>query len=300
MNIEDIIEAYESGKDIRTIAKEINKSYETTRQLLKSQNVVWCRKYLRDLKPEEIKDILKKFDANITITQIALEYKISEPAVARLLRTNNRNPIGSMKKYEILRAVPISQEQKDLIYGTILGDGCLYRDGKNGTFKLTVSQCEKQKDYFLWKVQKLDPYINNWRRNIDKRGNSIMYHAATICHPELNSIANYFYDSNRIKHVPNDIGKYMTPLGLAVWIMDDGWLSNKTSLGIATMGFTYDENVILRNMLKEVFDIDSKVVQYKYKTRQYCKIILNKENTIKTSNIVREHIVDCMKYKFIL
>jgi hypothetical protein len=297
---ENLVKEYESGKDIRTIAKEIGKSYEATRQLLKSQNVVWHRKYIRDLTQESIDDILMKFDSGITITEISLQYKISEPAIARLLRTNNRNPIGNNKKYEILRSIPINQEQKDLIYGTVLGDGCLYKDSKNGNFKLSFGQCEKQKDYFLWKVQKLDPYINNWRRSVDKRGNSIMYQTTTICHPELNSIANYFYDKNRKKHIPNDIDNFLTPIGLAVWIMDDGWLSAKTSIGIATMGFNYDENVILQNALKNVFDIDSKVVQHKYKTKLYYKIVLNKENTIKASEISKPYVVDCMKYKFIL
>lgn len=300
MNEIDIVKAYNDGKDIRAIANDIGKSFETIRQILKRNNIEWHRKYICDLKQEQVRDILNKFDEKITITQISKEYGISEPAISRLLRANDREPIGSNRKYDILRQVPIKQYQKDLIIGTVLGDGCLYKDSPNGMFKLSFGHCEKQKEYFLWKIQQLDPFINTWRKNIDNRGNSVMYQTSTICHQELNQIANMFYDSSRIKHIPENISELMTPLGLAVWIMDDGYLKNKRYISLATMCFTMQEHETIKKMFKDKFDIDARIKPYKYKTKDYIETNFSFEDSVKISNICKEHIVECMKYKFIL
>jgi hypothetical protein len=63
------------------------------------------------------------------------------------------------------------------------------------------------------------------------------------------------------------------------------------------MSFTYEENIILQNMLLSVFNIKSKVMGFKYKEKQYWQITLNKKNTQKLSDLIREYVIESMIYK---
>ena len=293
----DIVILYEAGLTIREVAERINFSYEKTRQILKSQKVKWRRNYVSDFTPDQVSDILKKFDDKITIEEIAKWYEISPPAISRLLRAHNRQPVAIFRKYDILRQTPINSIQKQFIVGCTLGDGCLYTDTKHGNYKISFSHCKAQEQYFHWKIAMMDPFINTFRESIDKRGNSVMLQTTTICHKDFNIFAKMFYDENRIKHVPDNLDMYLTPMALAVWVQDDGSLNAGVNMRIASMGFTEAENYKLRDYLKQCFNLRSKVMGFKYKGKQYWQITLNKENTQKLSDIIRPFVVDCMQYK---
>jgi len=60
-------------------------------------------------------------------------------------------------------------------------------------------------------------------------------------------------------------------------------------------GFSFEENTILKNILKDKFNIEAKIS----KTKSYFYLLLNKENTIKLNNIIKDHVIECMKYKLI-
>lgn len=289
------IQLYKDGLTIAQIASKIGCSNEIIRRNLKNK-VQWRKKYLSDLTSEEINDILKSFDKGISIDKIAQFYDFSPPAISRLLRANRRIPIINCKKYDILRIVPFNKKHKDFIIGHLLGSGCLYKDSKKSSYKMTITHNKKQEEYFHWKIAIMDPFINCWRENVDKKGNSIL-HTTTICHKEFNRYAKLFYDNQRIKHIPHDISNYITPFSLAIWIMDSGNLN--VNIRIATINFTYNENIILRDMFKSIFDIRSKVMEFKYKNKLYYQLSLNKRNSQILSNIIREFVIDSMKYKIL-
>jgi DNA-binding CsgD family transcriptional regulator len=294
--IETYVKQYEIGLTIRQIAEQNNVSYETVRKVLKGK-VEYRKKYVSDFTEKQITQILKMFDDGQTVKQIAKWFEISPPAISRLLKANNRKPDSSAKRYEILRATPISFKQKQFLVGHLLGDGCIYRDGKNSLFKVSLGQKKTHEQYFHWKRVMLDPFVNTWRENTDKRKNSVMLHATTIVHPGLTYFANEFYKKDRVKIVPKNLDLYFTPLTLAVWIMDDGNLNNNVNMRIATMGFSHDDQIRLQGYLRSVFDIRSKIMGYRYKNKEYEQITMNKQNTQKLSDIIRPHIVECMKYK---
>lgn len=292
----DIIILYESGLTIREIAEKESSSYEAIRKILKGK-VKWCRNYITDFTPQQINDIVDKFDNNISIKEIARWYEISAPAISRLLKANGRTPISTSRKYDILRQSPINSIQKQFLVGTLLGDGCLYKDTSNGNYKLSFGHCEAQEQYFHWKIAVMDPFINNFRRNLDKRGNSVMLQTCTICHQDFKMFGDMFYDESRIKRIPDNLDLFFTPLALAVWVQDDGNLKSGVNMRIASMGFTKEDNEKLKDYLKRCFDLDSKVMEYNYKEKKYHQITLNKINTQKLSDIIRPFVSECMKYK---
>lgn len=69
----------------------------------------------------------------------------------------------------------------------------------------------------------------------------------------------------------------------------------KTHLLFIQNGFSFEENTILKNILKDKFNIETKIS----KTKSYFYLLLNKENTIKLNNIIKDHVIKCMKYKLI-
>jgi len=295
-NEEMYINQYKAGLTIRQIAIQNNTSYEAVRKVLKNK-VEWRKKYISDFTESQITEAIRMFDDGKTVKEIALWYEISPPAISRLLHANNRTPDCSAKRYDILRASPINFVQKQFIVGHLLGDGCLYRDGNNSLYKISIAQKKAHAQYFHWKRAMLDPFVNAWRENIDKRGNSVMLNATTICHPGLKFFADAFYTNDRVKIVPKNLDLYFTPLSLAVWIMDDGSLNHGINMRIASMGFSPECHLRLQGYLKSVFDIRSKIMAYRYKGKEYQQITLNKLNTQKLSDIIRPHVVQCMKYK---
>jgi len=296
---EDIKILYESGLTIREIAEKANISYEKTRQILKSQKIKWSRNYVSDLTLKQIEDVLIKFDDGVTIKHLSKWYELSEPAISRLLKSKNREIVCSNRKYDILRQTPINSIQKQVIVGCLLGNGSLHKDSRKGNFKLSFSHCEAQEQYFHWKVATLDPFINTYRKSLDKRKKSAMLRTATICHQDLNMFANMFYDESRVKHIPNNLDMYLTPLSLAVWVMDGGNLNSGISMRIASANFSESENYKIRDYLKMCFDLRSKVMEYSYSGKKYYQIVFNKQNTKKLCDIIRPHVNDCMKYKLI-
>ena len=296
IDTEQVIKAYESGLTIREIANNLGISYELVRKKLKSAKVKWNRNYVSDLTSDQVENILHRFDTGESIKKIASWYELSPPAISRLLKAYNREIIPLNRKYDILRATPLNSVQRQILVGHLLGDGHVYADTFKGHNKISISHCKKQEQYFHWKIAMFDPFVNCYRENIDKNGN-IQLNATSICHQDIDYFRNIFYTKDRIKIVPKNIDMFLTPLSLAVWIQDDGNLNNGVNMRIATMNFTQHENYILQDYLKQIFDLRSKVMGFKYKGKQYWQLTMNKENTQKLSDIIREHVVESMKYK---
>lgn len=293
----DFVDDYKNGLTIREIAVKHGFSYETVRKSLINSKVNWNRKYVSEFSKEDVNKVVEMFDANESVKEIAKLFKISPPAISRLLKANNREPVCSSRKYDILRQTPINFIQKQFIVGHLLGDGWAYRDGPDSMYKIGIGQKIAHAQYFHWKVAMMDPFVNGFYETYNEKKNSRMLQTSTICHHGFKFFADLFYDSQRIKHVPDGLEMYMTPLALATWVMDDGSLNGGVNQRIATHSFTQEENYKLRNLICSVFDIRSKVMEFRYKGKLYYNLTINKENTKKLSDIVRPHIVDCMKYK---
>jgi LAGLIDADG DNA endonuclease family len=64
-----------------------------------------------------------------------------------------------------------------------------------------------------------------------------------------------------IKTVPVYISDYLTPLGLANWIMQDGSFHKGQGINIATNSFTYDECLFLANILNKKYKFKTSVIK---------------------------------------
>jgi len=113
-------------------------------------------------------------------------------------------------------------------------------------------------------------------------------------------IHNSFYkEVNGLKRkvVPDWIGDYITPIGLAHWIMQDGSRQRGQGIYIAVNSFTYEECIFLRNILQEKFKLKCTIVKTG-KINQW-RINIWKESMSNLTEIVKPYIINEMKYKFL-
>lgn len=121
--------------------------------------------------------------------------------------------------------MPLSEREEQILIGTLLGDGHLELNG--GNTRLKVDHCERHKDLVLWKHRELRTIACGEPRRLvvfdSRTGRSykhFRFETRTIV--DLNPYRKLFYPDGK-KCVPSDISKMLTtPLGLAVWYMDDG------------------------------------------------------------------------------
>lgn len=145
----------------------------------------------------------------------------------------------------------ITDWQKQIIYGTLMGDGYSLR----GTLRITHGP--KQLTYNEWLYSKLKPFCNNSPIIKEQKsgfGKSVQSRLVTRSVGWISQIANEFYHTNK-KTVPNDIITKMGWPGIGIWFADDGSCDNhkgKThSYSFHTCAFTIQECELLISALNE-------------------------------------------------
>ena len=173
---------------------------------------------------------------------------------------------------------PLSEEAKEIIIGSMLGDGHI-----GNWCYFSEKHSEKQIQYLEWKASFLTPVLNKnsfrCNKEVDKRSKTEVYSFSirTIVHDFLIEIHKKFYKKNElgkwIKIVPDDIENILTERVLAVWFMDDGSTSWPFRNGIrvspnasfqckiSSESFTYKENMLLQKVLLNKFGLIANIRQ---------------------------------------
>lgn len=242
--------------------------------------------------------ILLYKEKKLTQKEIGKIYNVNRTTISNRLREFGISPNPNQRKFISSKDNKLSNKQKELIVGSLLGDGSLVLSSRRVIPYFRVSHCLAQAEYLKWKHQILSGISRPIYKNVDKRGNSIMYNMYTLSHPDLIDLYNLFYQ-NRKKEIKYEILNYMTNLSLAVWFMDDGTKINNSSYRFSTEGFTLEENLILKDILKNKFKLDSKVCNYSRKNKKYHYLYLDKKSSEKMNELIKEYILETMKYKLI-
>lgn len=190
-----------------------------------------------------------------------------------------------------------SKDKTGLLVGMLLGDAYLTKTGCLG-----IGHSIKQKDYLLYKKDRLK-YFFTFSYTERYCGENKQYLECFI----RSNITPYLKLMRKIWYKPNKVlSKKMvykiSEEGLAYWYLDDGSLlfqrdkekkieSRKGYLN--TQGFSYEENVLLQEVLKNKFDINTKI----HKDGKYFRLYLNSNELRKLLKIISPYIPKSMKYK---
>ena len=180
-------------------------------------------------------------------------------------------PITNSREIRALRnSIALSERQRRILTGSLLGDGCLILNSWKKQYRFQVEQNEAHKDYVYWLYEEFKdfvlseptyhPLVRSWKFR-------------TISHPDFTEVASRFY-AGRIKILPKEIGELLNnPLTLAIWAMDDGCLMPQGSgFTFNTQSFTLEENKKLQECLAKNFGLDfTSLHKDKTRVRLYVK-----------------------------
>jgi len=184
----------------------------------------------------------------------------------------------------------LSSVVKNVIYGTLLGDGHINK--KNAHLSFTHS--EKQADYAKFKSaiiqQDLKVSITEMKVAAGGEQKYPVIRCLTHAHRALWTIRNDFYENK--KKVPENLANSLNPMMLAIWFMDDGYLRIRSprqpSAEIATCSFQEDDIAVLINGLKKMG-----IAAYQLRGRIHFDVKASK----KLSETIAPYVPPSMRYK---
>lgn len=148
----------------------------------------------------------------------------------------------------------ISDRQLQILVGCLLGDGYIYPRGK-----IQIAQSSKQFPYLNWKYDELRSLAYGKPTEVkrfDARYGKTYSQSRFWLRQYFRPWRKVFYPKGK-KIFPESFAKYISPLSIAVWYMDDGNYSEGRNVKIATDGFDWGDREKLRSLLLRKFKLES-------------------------------------------
>ena len=193
----------------------------------------------------------------------------------------------------------LTQTQKEILIGILLGDGCLYKNKLGINYTLEYGQSLAHSKYFhhIYEI-----FSNHIQMKPYKKKNGWRFR--TRVHSDFTYFANLFYQPE--KKIPQDIEKLLTPRSLAYWYMDDGSMKSVQSKGLIfnTHCFSFDDVTLLCSILNNKFGLKTwpRLQRHKNKTtkrvKTYYQIYISGYSYEKARNLMYPFFLPDMLYKF--
>lgn len=175
------------------------------------------------------------------------------------------------------RRLKLSPRQREILLGKLLGDGHLETHNAGRTYHLKIEQSERQKFYVDWLQSEFQEWIRTPAQLKEQkqiyRGQERTYKKYwfnTYSSGAFRFYAQQFYRNGK-KEVPKALYKWLTPLSLAVWYMDDGSIKSNAHRTVLmnTQGFDRKSLQYLQEALRKKFEVKSVIRKQKDGTQIY-------------------------------
>jgi recombination protein RecA len=206
----------------------------------------------------------------------------------------------------------LSQEQKDVVVGTLLGDGNLQTNNNGRTWRYRALHKKEHEQYLDKKYEILKPLCTSppvYSDIFDQRTGKTYQrkYFNTIVSSSLIFYGNAFYTydatSNKmIKDVPVTIEKLLTPRAIAYWYMDDGNLKEVNygnAMRICTESFSVEGVNRLRKALAN-YGIEHTSLNVKRNSQKIItgyRLIIREKSAVAFRDLIEPYLVPCMRYK---
>ena len=200
-----------------------------------------------------------------------------------------------LKRHGILKSKPsiilpenLSTYQQEILEGSLLGDGCIYRRLPTHNPYYTVQRQLIDEQYLNWQVETFNPFVSKKSTGQYFDHRTQKYYKFVKFTTRRSKVFETYYNNwyvDGVKILPQHLE--LTPLSLAIWFADDGHVRSTCSpwrlrMKLSTNGFTKDEVERLTSILNSKFD--GKFNTYRSKkqyvidasdagTRAFCKVI---------------------------
>jgi len=183
----------------------------------------------------------------------------------------------------------LTQFQKDIIIGCVLGDGYLriFPGRKNAL--LEINHSVKAKYYVEWKYSILKNIAGAPPKIRKCNGKRLAYRFYTKQLPELTVLWKEFYQNNK-KIIPHNL--ILNPVILSVWFMDDGCKCGKYNFYLNTQQYNIYHQKILIEKLK-LLGLETTL----NKDKCYWRIRFKSSSIPKLKQLISDKIIPSMRYK---
>nr|Q32001.1 RecName: Full=DNA endonuclease I-ChuI [Chlamydomonas applanata]AAA02744.1 DNA endonuclease I-ChuI [Chlamydomonas applanata]AAL34359.1 site-specific DNA endonuclease I-ChuI [Chlamydomonas applanata]ALO63244.1 LAGLIDADG homing endonuclease I-ChuI [Chlamydomonas applanata]ALO63255.1 LAGLIDADG homing endonuclease I-ChuI [Chlamydomonas applanata] len=207
----------------------------------------------------------------------------------------------------------LTQQQKDLIFGSLLGDGNLQTGSVGRTWRYRALHKSEHQTYLFHKYEILKPLCGENTLPtesivFDERTNKEVkrWFFNTLTNPSLKFFADMFYtyDQNTqkwVKDVPVKVQTFLTPQALAYFYIDDGalkWLNKSNAMQICTESFSQGGTIRIQKALKTLYNIDTTLTKKTLQDgRIGYRIAIPEASSGAFREVIKPFLVDCMRYK---
>lgn len=235
--------------------------------------------------------------------------KIFEVSGGIIHRLRGKYNIKALEYYQRHPKQVLDLKEKELIIGTLLGDGhirCRDKIDKRAYPQIMLEQSVKHAEYAFWLNEQFKDWLHEpdkqlkQNRKINKKTGKAYhsYSIQTVCHPVFNEFYKYFYNQRKKIINIDFIEQYFTELSLSVWLMDDGTISKDRNIMLCSHSFSKQENEMLSLMLKKKFNIYPNIWTNNVNEPKYY-LGFSKQDSIKLTNLVKNFVIPSMQYKLI-
>lgn len=203
----------------------------------------------------------------------------------------------------------LTQLQKEILVGTLLGDSSisLKKNGCNNP-SLVFVQSKSQERYLKYKLFCFHNFFTSFHRRFDALDikfketsfGGLVGRLTSDTAPCLLEFVNFKKD----KLSEDLLEKYLSPIGLAFWLMDDGHLmSNKGKtkktkyLKLNTQGFNYESHLILQRILKNKFSLNAEIRDLNRFGKHYNFLFFNNTESLKLIDLIKDFVHPTLYYK---
>lgn len=205
----------------------------------------------------------------------------------------------------------LTQEQKDLLVGTLLGDGNLQTETRGRTWRYRALQQAEHAAYLQHKYKILKNFCQSppsFSQVLDPRTGktSERWVFNTMVQSSFRYYGNLFYTEDPStgkmkKDVPLTIEKLLTPRAIAYWYMDDGslkWKDRSNAMRICTESFSREGVDRLQKALKKLHNIETQLTRKtNHKKLVGYRLAINEKNSAAFRELIRPYLVYPMGYK---
>lgn len=205
-------------------------------------------------------------------------------------------PLGKSKISTRQRIGPHNLDILSVLVGNLLGDG--HGELRSGSPRFTQHMSSRNMEYLYWlhNFYHIRGYCSSnvpkFKPQIGKKGK--VYFSGKLNTYSFSSLLwlyEMFYVEN-VKIIPRDLSPFLTPLALAIWIMDEGGKYNRGTM-ISTYNFTLNDLEYINSILKARYNL---VANIEERSAGYV-LVFKVNQMVLLSSIVKPYILPSMQYK---
>ncbi len=202
--------------------------------------------------------------------------------------------------------MPLSSKCKEIILGSVLGDGSLKLHSGYRNARFSFRHSITQKEYFYWKADQLSEVSSE--RNIFKQesgdgsfSSNDKLRFQSLALPELTDLFNLLHNQGRFI-ISHDWLNQLSELSLAMWWFDDGSIISNGRRGVlCTDGFNMPCNETLAHYLRDKWNVEVKIGVVNGKRKYYRLYFYSVDQLKKFLRIILPYVpVEEMIYKVVL